>query len=77
MFNFSPRSRDTLTREFLIREGITHAKDAKPRLRSGRRRGTGRKIGYWGLDNGDWVEGGGWPYYAANPLRGAAPKGAR
>lgn len=29
MFNFSPRSRDTLTREFLIREEIAHAKAAK------------------------------------------------
>jgi len=29
MLNFSPRSRDTLTREFLIREEIAHAKAAK------------------------------------------------
>ena len=29
MFNFSPRSRDTLTREFWIREEIAHAKNAK------------------------------------------------
>ena len=29
MLNFSPRLRDTLTREFWIREGIAHAKAAK------------------------------------------------
>ena len=54
--DFSPQLRDTLTREFRILNwgGIAHAKDAKPRRWSGRRRGTRRKIGYWGLDNGDW-----------------------
>jgi len=48
MLNFSPRSRDTLTREFWIREGIAHAKVAKDakvakagkEYRGGRVRGT-------------------------------------
>ena len=34
-------------------------------------------IGDWIMGIGDWVEGGGWPYYAPKPLCGGAPKGAR
>jgi len=45
MLDFAPRSRDTLSRGFLIGEEIAHAKDAKPRRRSGRRRGTQRNTG--------------------------------
>ncbi len=72
--DFAPRLRDTLSREFLIREGIAHAKaakDAKPRRWSGRRRGTRRKIGYWGLDNGDWGLGrrGGMALLRSEPRR--------
>jgi hypothetical protein len=34
-------------------------------------------IGDWIMGIGDWVEGGGWPYYASSPFCGGAPKGAR
>ena len=59
MLDFSPRLRDALTREFLIRERIAHA---KPRRGSGRRRGSerGRMILDFGCLILDWRRAKGW-----------------